>query len=273
MIVIKLDGRLGNQLFQYAFALIQSKNLNSFYVIDKTGSNNFVIKYFKIPSYSDYNFVRQTLVLIAKYTSLTWIEQSLSEPNQLLLTNIRDNVQYKGFFQSADFFDNNRSYLVRKLKIRSKYRKSFFKKYDGIIDKKLIVIHYRLTDYKIFGGDEVGGSNLCLPESYYVNALSQIPDLQEYTVVIVTDDKEDVKSKLTFIDTKVIISDTEINDFQMLMEGNILIISNSTFAWWAAYLSSKCSKVFAPEHWLGFKIKREIPFDIIPKDFIKVSFN
>jgi len=63
-----------------------------------------------------------------------------------------------------------------------------------------------------------------------------------------------------------------ITDFQIIMNADACIISNSSFAWWAAYLNSKKDKkIYCPEHWLGFKIKREYPENIIPGEWIKVN--
>ncbi len=99
-----------------------------------------------------------------------------------------------------------------------------------------------------------------------------IPDLDDYAIVIVTDDKENIKNKLTSVKNKIIVSDNEIVDFQILMHADKLIISNSSFAWWAAFLNKKNAKVFAPQYWIGFKVKKEYPSGIIPPQFTRVSF-
>ena len=111
---------------------------------------------------------------------------------------------------------------------------------------------------------------MSLPETYYNNALQQIEKIEDYTVIIVTDDIQNVEGKLEGIKCKVIVSDSEIMDFNMLLHADKLIISNSSFAWWGAYLNKKNAVVFVPQNWLGFKIGKEIPADIIPARFIPV---
>ena len=59
-------------------------------------------------------------------------------------------------------------------------------------------------------------------------------------------------------------------DFQLLLHADKLIISNSSFAWWGAYLNKNKTEVFVPQYWLGFKVDKEIPADIIPARFISV---
>jgi hypothetical protein len=56
---------------------------------------------------------------------------------------------------------------------------------------------------------------------------------------------------------------TEIEDFIALAECKYHVISNSTFAWWAAYLSG--GKVVAPKQWFG-----TLPYsteDLLPKSW------
>jgi len=112
---------------------------------------------------------------------------------------------------------------------------------------------------------------MSLPESFYLNALKQIPDLQDYVIILVTDDAQNAAHKLPALNNKIIISDTEIMDLQLLMNADKLIVSNSSFAWWGAYLNKKNAAVFAPEYWLGFKVGRELPNAVIPGLFTKIK--
>lgn len=45
-----------------------------------------------------------------------------------------------------------------------------------------------------------------------------------------------------------------------------LIIANSSFSWWAAFLKEKEGRVIAPQKWMN----RDAIFDIWDKDWIKL---
>lgn len=273
MIINSLDGRLGNQLFQYSFAICLSKELKCIYIIDDKSTNDAIRKYFKVISFYHYKFVIKIFNLLKYFKHFKIIKQDVSERNNHILNLVVNDAHYYGCFQSTDYFFNNEQLLKQSYKIKNKYIKGFKSKYGNLIKNKTLVIHYRIGDFEIFGGIETGGVNLCLPDVYYENALKLVEKKEDYDLIIVTDDIEAAKSKLPNIKNKTIISDSEINDFQLLMHADILIISNSTFAWWGAYLNTKNAKVYAPEYWLGFKIKKEFPYNIIPDNFIKVSFD
>ena len=62
---------------------------------------------------------------------------------------------------------------------------------------------------------------------------------------------------------------TEIEDFISLAECKEQIISNSTFSWWAAYLSG--GKVVAPKEWFaGALAKRCTTKDLLPENWILI---
>ncbi|RZK12976.1 MAG: hypothetical protein EOO46_01030, partial [Flavobacterium sp.] len=178
---------------------------------------------------------------------------------------------YYGYFQSEQYFkeiaDNIRDYF----RIKSIYTKAFWQKYGYLFSQKVLAIHIRLGDYLTWGNEAMGGENMTLPDAYFQNALGMIPNIQDYTVLVITDDIENASHKMQWLQGKKIISDTEIMDFQLLMHADKLIISNSSFAWWAAYLNVKNAETFAPEYWLGFKVNTEIPNNVIPSRFKRVA--
>jgi hypothetical protein len=57
-------------------------------------------------------------------------------------------------------------------------------------------------------------------------------------------------------------------DSLLLMSGaEVLGISNSTFSWWAAILSSPNSEIYAPEKWFE---RRSDPVDLIPHNWHRI---
>ncbi len=123
----------------------------------------------------------------------------------------------------------------------------------------------------MWGSDERGGINASLPNSYYCNALSLIPDLEDYSIIVVTDDVKNMESHYPILKDKMIVSEDEIVDFQILMNAQVVITANSSFSWWAAYLNTNVRKIFAPKCWLGFKVNKEIPWGVIPPEFVPVD--
>jgi len=116
-------------------------------------------------------------------------------------------------------------------------------------------IHYRLGDY-------VGNPNYAqLGEEYYKNAFYGLTN-SEYTIAR-SDDAKFIKY------TWGQICGTEIEDFISLAECKEHIISNSTYSWWAAYLSG--GKVVAPKEWFAGELaKRCSTKDLLPENWIKI---
>ena len=187
MIITKFQGRLGNQMFQYAAALAISKKLKTFCLIDES-SNSVFLKYFEIRLFG-YDFVNSMMLKLFKKTIKKTIyqigDEDITEMKKLFI----NNSYYNGFFQSELYFEGYESYLKNKMVIKKIYKVAFINKYKQLFnDNKIIAIHCRLGDYLNWGSDALGGKNLTLPQSYYKNALSKIDQLEIYKIIIVTDD-------------------------------------------------------------------------------------
>lgn len=269
MVAVNIQGGLGNQLFEYAFAYATAKRLRTLLLLDNSCS--FVVpKYFNVTSrcvlINKIPYIRRLyrekvarLKLSAyKDWSDCWRDISTEEM-------VENNCYYNGFFQSKAFFSNNERKIRRLYTIRKKYKAAFEKKYGSLYaDNKVIAMHVRRTDYLTHGrGKNLGADDLSLPVEYYFNALQRIERNEQYKIVVVGDDIEWMKLQFSDIPNVIVAHNEMIVDFQLLMNADVIVCSNGTFAWWAAYLNSKRDKqVFVPKYFLGYHVKREFPVGI-----------
>jgi len=268
MFGIKVQGRLGNQLFQYAFALAQKKRLQKKFYLHKIYRIR-IVQYFNIPE-SNYFFhylQRGYFLLVNKFKPVVIVQDQAEEPEKTLALFAKDNILIDGFFQSEQYFKNVTEDINTQLTVKEKFKTSIadFTKNT----KENIVVHIRRTDY-INWGNDVLGYNLALPKSYYHNALLQI-DTQNKNVIFISDDIGFTKENFNIPGTIYSENNTEIFDLQLLMNADYLIISNSTFAWWGAYLNKNVKAVYSPQYWLGFKINKEWPAGITLNNWKQVN--
>ena len=109
--------------------------------------------------------------------------------------------------------------------------------------------------------------DISLPMAYFKKRLEALGDLSAHKVIFVSDDISHVKQVFPPQENFVFSENSEIIDFQIIQHADIAIISNSTFAWWACFLSPKKQEVYAPKNWFGFKIGREHPRGIMTDKF------
>jgi hypothetical protein len=250
----------------------EQKRLKTYAIIDDRFTPDIVARYFDVKWMFRHKLVKR---IVFKFNRLPVINQEgPEEAEPFFAENVRNWRYYYAYFQSEVYFSQVKDQIKRRFRVKEPFVQEFKKKYRDLFDgkKKVLAIHYRFGDYVDWGKDELGGINLVLPESYYINALSQIPDLEDYQIILVTDDVKTCDSRTFYIKNKKIFSDSEIMDFQLLQHADKLIVANSTFSWWAAYLNKKNAEVLAPEFWLGFKVRREFPNGIIPGRYQKVKF-
>lgn len=275
MVGLNIFGLLGNHMFQYAAIYAISKKLNSPFFI-RYGKSRMtkprLHDYFKLYSFNKYtNFYRKS---ISKLDQLKEIQIS-NQINPIKQLDFGDKAIYTGYFQSSLYFKDYYHEISDEFKVKLKYSDMFISKYGDLYKKnKIIAIHLRRTSYENFGGKELGGKNLTLPLGFYKNCLSKIKNREDYKIIFVSDDIDFVKKNFERRENYLFEENDEIIDFQILLNANKLIIANSTFSWWAAYLNKKKDKkVYAPKYWLGFKVKEEFPKGVSVIDWTWVDVN
>lgn len=266
MISVKLQGRLGNQMFQYAFANSLSNKLKTIYFLDAKEICD-LIKYFKLNKWDIFISKIYSYRIIQKIINKLFLKRQFIQigheyPNDIA-KQFSNNTQYSVFCQSASYFNNSMNKIHQYFTVKSIYVDMFKWKYSKIFDNhKVIVVHFRIGDYLEFGNESLGGKNLILPSDYYDKCFSMIDSLDNYKVIFISDSIEEIIKRYNKKDNFLFESNNDIIDFLLLINADKLIISNSSFAWWGAYLNIKKAKVYAPRYWLGFKIKKEYPVGI-----------
>lgn len=269
---INLKGRIGNNLFQYAlYFTLKNKYKISVFVY---GWDEGFQKYFeKVSSIDSFYFRKIIHKLIKVFPKKTYSQYDF-EPLKDVKKGIEKNVVLDGYFQSLSFFEGYEDLIKKNIKIKPKHLVDFDEKFGKLYqENKILAIHCRLGDYINWGNDSLGGKNLVLPISYYKNAIGKIKNIESYKIVLITDDQESAKERFSFLEGIEVFSESEIIDFQLIKNASAIIISNSTFSWWAAFLSNTASKILAPEFFVGFKIKKDFPEGIYDNtNFEIVSF-
>jgi hypothetical protein len=152
------------------------------------------------------------------------------------------NYYLDGYWQHLSYFNKSVSNLINLFKIPKKNN-----------DIMTIGIHIRKAEIKNTDID------LCTPH-YYLSSIKKILSLKNITcdsciIKIYTEDIQWVKDNLNLLEYNVdFISgnlDSTLKDFISMCQCDHLIIPNSTYSWWPAYLISRNfnSLIICPDKW------------------------
>lgn len=137
------------------------------------------------------------------------------------------------------------------------------------------VVHVRRGDYLALPHT----TPLC-PEHYFTRAIDEMRSRHRETHFMIFSD--DIQWCIDHLagptDVTVVTPESgfsprqcEMADFTAMRQGDAFIISNSTFSWWAAYLSAS-SDVICPERWMSDDAQVSID-DIIPTNWHRRSID
>ena len=223
--MIKIDyfGRYGNQLFQHFFGSILAEQYDT--VICTPPPKGFL----KIQGYTQYIEKENP-----RYFQVNDQNMEMCFKDEI---EIYDGLHIHGYFQKHVIFNAHRE-GIKKLCNLEKIP----------INHDDIVLHLRLTDYWW------SRVNAVIHPSYYLNILKQ---LKWNKVYIVCENHPTNKHYLKYFNgipnnRKEIISSTPENDFHFIRSFDRIICSNSTFCWWAAFLSD-ASQIYTFKPWMGPK--------------------
>lgn len=271
MMLFVSEGRLGNQIFQYAF-LETIRKLNETLIV--FGFDE-LIEVFDMPaSFLNIKKNRTTNLLVFKiirpilyFISKIRIISSISVDREKVFEHYtREGITYTklkgifnfitlvktGYFQSESFFDPN---VVKKLVIKKKYLELADEFLQTIPpDAYKVFVHIRLRDYKNF---TVYGKTTLLPFSYYHKCIKWFMENKKNVYFIfLSDEPETIEREFIYLKNKTISKGNHFGtDFAIITKCDAGILSASSFSWWGSYLMKNRDLVIAPKYWLGFNAR------------------
>lgn len=256
MIAVDKRGRLGNQMFQYAFGVAAAQRLGTRHAYDTCELE----RYFELlESHTVMAAARLAVRLGDRRREFERREveaDDLEDPGSIL-ENVTDRTFYGGHFYSDHFFRPAATAVRRAFRVRDLHLRHFEEKYADVLAGRYIAAHVRLTDFFTYRDD------VTLPPGYYRRAFDELdPDLQ---VIVVSDEPERVRAAFRSDSRIRVEANDEIIDFLLLKHASEVVSSNSSFAWWAAWLNEQAGlRVIAPRWWLGLHMEREFPVKVVP---------
>jgi len=289
MIIVKMWGGLGNQLFQYSFGKYLSLKFNTELKFDiqtnynsnkftnrSVGLNTFNINLSKATQseiskfkYFDTGiFFRLERKLIQKLPFLNrkYIVQDLHSPRKNE-TCYKNDCYYEGYWQSFKYLTSNETLLRNEITLKHFLKNGIADLIDTIESSQSISLHIRRGDYisikdnfKLFGVCSI---------IYYKKAIQYIT--RQYSnpkFYIFSDDFTWAKENFIGPQYVYIEGNQPAQDLYLMSKCKHNIISNSTFGWWGAWLNNNPSKtIVAPSKWY----KKQSDANLIPNTWIRID--
>ena len=277
MIIAKLMGGMGNQMFQYAIARNLSLKYNVPLKIDlsflqnKNMGANFVYRDYDLDLFNVFQDfeINQNRILRFTQNQFEYSSQLIQSIEKSILEG--SSVLLDGYWQSPLFFSENENQIREDFNFRDDVELQSGQVKD-ILDKikstNSVMLNVRRTDYLNTSFHGVMGMD-------YINKATQLIEtkIENPHYFIFSDDvewcKENIKlQNITFVDHSY-KGDRFGWYLQLMSKCKHFIIPNSTFAWWAAYLNRNIDKiVIAPINW--FTDGNINTTDLIPKNWIRI---
>lgn len=165
------------------------------------------------------------------------------------------NINFIGYFQSEKYFADAWDKIKDDFRFEKSYRIKFM---DFQPDKKDVAVHVRRGDY-------VSNQNyILLSSKYYIDYFNKHP---KKTFYIFSDDYDYCKKH--FVQKNVVFMDghSAIDHLCMMSKFTNLFIANSSFSWWAAKLAELYNgdvNVIRPDRLFAVRLKRENGKDFYP---------
>ena len=282
MIIVKLNGGLGNQLFQVCAGLTLENDIRLLkFDVSRVNTKSLqsLIGCINLCGVSEYK--RQS-----KLTGIYFLDRCLkalykrfpiffshyrywnNPADTDLIVKGDNNVVLDGYWQDLNLISDTIPILSKMIRYE-KFSPEFHFFTEKHLKMKTVSVHVRRGDYVT---PEFKSKFDVCDAQYYLDAIEIMIEKMgaDSHFVFFTNDiswvSENLMSKIKNVS---FVSGENLTDYEELIligRSNAAIIPNSTFSWWGVQLSSNCEYIICPKTWF---VKEDRP-ELIPNSWIRV---
>jgi hypothetical protein len=292
MIVVKLMGGLGNQMFQYAagrcLSYLHKTELKLDLAFLNTDSQNkytqrhYTLNVFNINAGLANELDLKPFLPLEKNKITRALQRKLPILYFTIVVNesghtfhkefysYPKNVYLNGFWQSEKYFEPVKDVLIKEFTLKEQLNKENKELENKISAANSVSLHIRRGDY-VTSKETLAFHGTCSLD-YYKDAINHLKNKAgNIDLFVFSDDINWVKENLK---TDVPIHFVDLNnpshiDLHLMSACKHNIIANSSFSWWGAWLNQNPDKtVIAPLKW--FAHEGQATPDIYPHTWIRL---
>jgi hypothetical protein len=276
MICVRLEGGLGNQLFQYAAGRALALRHRTELILDTSTlqrhKRRVTPRQFELDSFVHLGRVATVhesrflpwmhrTAAISHWVSpwRTYVEKGLSFNDPF--ASLPDQTYLVGYWQSFRYFADIAQLLMDEFKPVDVLSKASAVVAEQIDTSTSVALHVRRGDYASLAS--AANFHGVLPQSYYKSALNHVRErILSPKYFVFSDDPEWCRKNLPLDNTTTFVSHNAgpdaWQDLMLMSRCHHHVIANSSFSWWGAWMADqrwgvKRRRVIAPEHWFGGK--------------------
>lgn len=291
MIITRLIGGLGNQLFQYATArrlahlhdvplkidtsgfidyTLHKYSLHPFNIIEDIASayDLYLIKKpYRKRLNQPFKFLKYAILRKNQITPI--IDQTMGFYPEIL--SLPDNVYLDGYWQSEKYFKDIDQIIRTDFSIKRLPDKLNIKIGEQIADSESVSIHIRRGDY--VNNPQTNQIHGVCSLEYYQKAISEmLMRIDRPKFYVFSDAPAWAKANISVESPIVFLTHNDASknyeDLRLMSMCNHHIIANSSFSWWGAWLSKNSEKiVVAPKKWFASEPLNVLTEDLIPSSW------
>lgn len=277
MIIVKILGGLGNQLFQYAFGRRLANSLDVPLKLDITAFNDYklhdyalchfnVIEEFASPEEIKrlkgvgrlLRFRRYYEELVLPFYKRTYVKERCLDFDADIM-KISGDAYLDGFWQSEAYFKDIENLIRKDFTLRTSFGVESLTLLSEIQNTNAVCLHVRRGDY--VNNPQTNMFHGTLSMNYYSKAIAIIADrVFSPKFFVFTDDQNWAMKNIRISYPVKYVSHNgrsrNYEDMMLMSNCQHFIIANSTFSWWGAWLGREANKiVIAPAKWYKSDIK------------------